>query len=116
MKQTYKPYSRRTKLYLKLLVVQLLLILTSTKLSAQTYSFEFKQTSFSTVIAEITNKTNYQFVFDSKYLKQAKPVTLTINESGIKQILDAVFKNQPFEYTLSENTIVIVPQKAFVKE
>ncbi|MRX48089.1 SusC/RagA family TonB-linked outer membrane protein [Pedobacter puniceum] len=116
MKQTHKTYSLTTKLCLQFLLVPLFLVLVTLKSNAQTYSFEFKNTPFKTVIAEITSKTNYQFVFDASYLQQAKPVTITVNSASINQILDAVFQNQTFSYTLSENTIVIVPKKASTKE
>ncbi|WP_240534707.1 STN and carboxypeptidase regulatory-like domain-containing protein [Pedobacter aquae] len=116
MKQPHKTYSLTAKLCLQFLLVPLFLVLVTLKSNAQTYSFEFKNTPFNTVITEITSKTNYQFVFDASYLQQAKPVSLKVNSAGMKQILDAVFQNQTFSYTLSENTIVIVPKKASAKE
>ena len=59
------------------------------------------------VFIEIRKQSGYDFVFDTKLMQQAKPVSIRVSNASIDQTLKLCFENQPFEYTLNERTIVV---------
>jgi len=88
----------------------------TTQAQTSTYTFSFNNAPINGVIAEIAKKSNYQFIFDADYLKKAKPVTAKISTNSLKTVLETVFKDQPFDYEINNNTIVLKPSKAFTEE
>lgn len=77
--------------------------------NAQSLSFTFKNAPFQSVITEVSKKTGYEFVYDAAYLQQAVNVNLSLKNSTIQEVLQAVFKNQPFQYEIAGKAIVIKP-------
>ena len=90
--------------------------LKTTQAQTATYTFSFNNAPINGVIAEIAKKSNYQFIFDAEYLKKAKPVTAKISTNSLKTVLETVFKDQPFDYEINNNTIVLKASKAFTEE
>jgi TonB-linked SusC/RagA family outer membrane protein len=76
------------------------------------YNFSFKKASLNTVIAEISKKTNYQFVYDASFAQKAKPIDAEIKSGDINEILNQVFKDQDFTFRVSGKTIVIRSKSA----
>lgn len=83
---------------------------TSVLAQAVTYSFSFKNTALDQVIDQVAKKSGYEFIFDAAYLEQSKPTTIEIKSASIKEVLDAIFKNQNFSYEISRKTIVLKPK------
>ncbi|WP_235972674.1 SusC/RagA family TonB-linked outer membrane protein [Pedobacter ghigonis] len=90
--------------------------LKTTQAQTATYTFTFNNAPINGVITEIAKKSNYQFIFDAEYLKKAKPVTAKISTSSLKTVLETVFKDQPFDYEINNNTIVLKPSTAFTED
>jgi len=94
---------------LLLLFLSCLAINQKAQAQATTYSFTFKNTPLQTVIAEVTKKTGYEFIFDASYLKDAKPVTITIVAATATEVFDSIFKGQNFSYEINNKTIILKP-------
>lgn len=110
-----QPGQRMAVRYSHILLLLLTLLLFNQNTQAQTnaYSFSFNKTPLQTVIAEVTKKTGYEFIFDASYLKTAKPVTVNLKSASANQVFEAIFEGQNFEYEIVNNrTIVIKPLKA----
>lgn len=79
---------------------------------SQQVTLSVKNQALEHVIQEIRSQTGYAFFFDAAYLKNAKPVTLDLENVPINKALERLFKNQPFGYQLQNKTIVIHPKTA----
>ncbi|RQO68421.1 SusC/RagA family TonB-linked outer membrane protein [Pedobacter sp. KBW01] len=90
--------------------------LKTTQAQTATYTFTFNNAPINSVITEIAKKSNYQFIFDAEYLKKAKPVTAKISTSSLKTVLETIFKDQPFDYEINNNTIVLKQKAAIAND
>ena len=59
------------------------------------------------VFTEIRKQTGYDFLYNTRLLKNTVPVTVKAKNSSLENVLDQVFKNQPLTYTITENTIIL---------
>ena len=84
---------------------------TSAKGISQTISLSEKNAFLSEVFKKIEKQTNYTFAYTGSTLSQAKRVTVEINNGTLEQVLVLCFKDQPFTYTIIENTIAVKPKK-----
>src|SRR5690606_41910314 len=58
-------------------------------------------------LKEIRVQTGYDFFFEENTLSKYKTVTYHINKRSLEDVLDAIFKEQPFTYSISQKTVVI---------
>lgn len=90
-----------------------LILLTATflQVSAATYAqkvtLNVKKATIREVFAKIQAQTGYDFLYNADDLKLAKPVTLNLENTALKQALDICFANQPLAYTIENTTILI---------
>ena len=85
------------------------LLMGSNSLSAQIKLKENKAT-LESVLTKLRNQSGYDFFFDRQEIKKAMPVTINIQDQSILEALNTIFKNQPFDYTVSDKTIIIRPR------
>ena len=86
---------------------------------AQNVSLNENKTSLEKVLKKIENQTGYTFLYESKLLEKASPVTLKVNGVSLEEALNLCFKGQPLTYKIFERTVVIkekVIQYTFLKE
>lgn len=92
-----------------------LLIISITQASAVGYAQKItlskKNVSLEQVFWSISNQSQYEFIYDSEMLKEAKNLNVNFKNSNLEAVLDECFKNQPLTYTIYEK-IVIVKRKA----
>ena len=74
---------------------------------AQTLSASYKNQSLEVVLADLKQKTNYNFVYQKQVLKDAKPITATFNNVELPYILDRVLYNNGLDYEILKETVVI---------
>jgi TonB-linked SusC/RagA family outer membrane protein len=115
----YKFYTRRTgmhsgwihKFLLIMRITTVIIITAIMQVSATTYAQRItlnqNNVSLHRVFLEIRKQSGYDFVFDIKLMRKAKPVNIQVSNASIDQTLNLCFQNQPFEYTLNEKTIVV---------
>ncbi|MEO7140057.1 MAG: TonB-dependent receptor plug domain-containing protein, partial [Ferruginibacter sp.] len=60
----------------------------------------------------IKQQTPYRFIYDNSLLKKSKPVSLTVSNEPLTKVLSLLFRNQPFDYRIIEQSIIITPHAA----
>ncbi|WP_175470597.1 TonB-dependent receptor [Pedobacter hartonius] len=74
---------------------------------AQNISLSERNAPFEEVISKLKKQSGYVFWYESKLLKQAPAVSISIRNGSLKQALDILFKGQPLDYSIVDNTVVI---------
>jgi TonB-linked SusC/RagA family outer membrane protein len=74
---------------------------------AQRVSLSVKEAPLKTVFLELNKQTGYNFLYSDEILAGASKVTLNVRDATIEEVLTLSFRNQPLEFTVSNNTIVI---------
>ncbi|GAA5224884.1 TonB-dependent receptor [Membranihabitans marinus] len=92
-----------TSIFSLLLCIQL----SATVADAQWVSLEAKNKNIEEVFMSIKDQTGFNFLFNHKILSNAKPVSVQLQKASIEEALYAVFTDQPLEYAIIENTIVV---------
>ena len=78
---------------------------------AQNISVKFKDAPLEKVLKEVAKQANYEVFYTQKLLKDAKPVTINVKNSPLKETLNLIFNNQNLKYTLTNQTIVVTAAK-----
>ncbi|WP_316818217.1 TonB-dependent receptor [Pedobacter nyackensis] len=93
------------RLTILILVTCLLQVSASTK--AQRISLSEKNASLETIIRKIRNQSNYYFVGNTKLIRQAKLIDISVKNVTIEDALNQCFANQPLMYSIIDKTVVI---------
>jgi len=88
-----------------------LVLLCSLSAKAQNNQYKFFQAPLNTVIAEISKKTAYEFVYDAELVKKAKPITFNLATPDVRTLMDAVTKGQDFSYEISNGKTIVLKAK-----
>jgi len=78
---------------------------------AQKVTLSEKNASLEKVLGKIRKQTGYDFVYDAKLVKNAKPVTINVTNVSIDEALTDCFTNQDLSYDLEDKTILIKEKK-----
>ena len=76
---------------------------------AQKISIDVKNAPLKEVFMLITKQSSYEFVYDSKSLQQTKAVSIKAINQPLIAVLKECFKEQPVDFKIQDNAIVIVP-------
>ncbi|TDS14680.1 TonB-linked SusC/RagA family outer membrane protein [Sphingobacterium paludis] len=74
---------------------------------AQDITLSYKNEKLDVVLKSISKQSGYRLFYNSSLLKESRPVTIQVNKSPLKQVMDQVFANQPLTYTLEGKSMVI---------
>ncbi len=103
-----------SKLLLIMRLTTLVLITTMLQVSAASFgqkiSLSEKNAALVKVFDQIRKQSNVDFVVTTGMLSNAKPVTLSVKNMDLPQVLEKIFEGQPLEYTI-ENKFVVVSHK-----
>lgn len=77
-------------------------------------TLSWENASLETVFREIRAQTGYEFLYNSRMLKEAKKVTLTLRQAPLDQALVKIFSDQPLTYSVVGKTIVVRQRDAAV--
>ncbi|MEI9959543.1 MAG: carboxypeptidase-like regulatory domain-containing protein [Ferruginibacter sp.] len=83
------------------------LLSANAKSGAQTVTFSGKNVPLATVFDAVEKQTGYTVFANKGLLKDIKPVSLTVKAMPLKDFLEAIFKDQPVGYEISNTTIFI---------
>jgi TonB-linked SusC/RagA family outer membrane protein len=81
----------------------------------QRIAISVKNVSLQKLFAEIEKKTSYTFFYDVTILKETKPVTVTVKDATVEEILRVVMVGQALEYTITDKTIFVKKEKKVVE-
>ena len=88
-----------------------LLIITITQASAVGYAQKItlskKNVTLEQIFWFISNQSQYEFIYDSQMLKEARNLDVDFKNSNLESVLKECFKDQPLTYTINENLIIV---------
>lgn len=88
----------------------------SARTGAQYITLSVKDAQLQTVLTELEKQSGYDFFFNDAILKAAVPVTLSVKETPIEQVLSICFKDQPLYFKIIANTVVISDNPATAQD
>ena len=96
-------------LYRKLSVLILVLTFFSAQahVGAQLVTLSGNNMPIKEVFATIKDQTGYTFFGRSELFTTCKPVSITVSNRPLSEVLDIVLKNQPVQYRISGNNIIL---------
>ncbi|MES2458869.1 MAG: SusC/RagA family TonB-linked outer membrane protein [Bacteroidota bacterium] len=74
---------------------------------AQKVTLNKKKAPLIQVMDEIRAQTGYDFFYDLKLIKSAKPVTINIKDATLSEALEKCFEQQPFVYEVDDKAVVL---------
>jgi TonB-linked SusC/RagA family outer membrane protein len=80
------------------------------KTNGQTVTLSVKDAPLTTIFTSIQKQTGLNILVDASVLENAKPVTLDVKEVPVEEVMKLCIQNQPFQFTVGENSIVVKPQ------
>src|SRR5690606_7448526 len=112
-------YSKILKLLLIMKLSVLLLLFGMTYVSAVTYgqgvSLSVKEASLESVLLSIQRQSGYSFLIKAEYVNRAAPVTLTVENKGVLELLPEIMATQPFDYRVNGQVVTLIPKEPVVK-
>jgi len=112
-----RPLIPKTLLAMKLITFIMIVSImqVSASLRAQKITLSERNASLDKVLTAIKAQTGYDFVFTGSLLKNAKPVTVTVVNEELENVLAQIFKDQPLLYSIEDNTVVVIrKEKSFM--
>jgi TonB-linked SusC/RagA family outer membrane protein len=123
-KSAYGAFSQPGKCGIKIVLIMKItaLLLTVGCLHAgangfsQKISLSLKNAPLVEVFQKIETQTGYGFIYAKEQVGKMKPVDLHVVNAELFTVLEMVFKNQAFSYTISSGNIIIKEKKAATVE
>lgn len=102
----------KNKLAMKLTTVFLLsgTLFVHANAFSQKVTIDQKNGSLKNVFDALKKQTKYQFFYEPDVLRKARPVSLSIKNIDFKDVLKLCFDNQPLDYAIIGNTVVVKPR------
>lgn len=74
---------------------------------AQKISLNEKNMPLKNVIEKIRKQSGYNFLYIKEVLDGAKPISINVKNTDFKEVLNKIFANQPFDYVVQGNDVII---------
>jgi len=104
-------YLKRRKIFLVMNLTAIILLSATLTVSAKGYAqkitLNLKDAPLKTVFVKINKQTGFNFLYSDEDLAKTKEVTLDVKDASLEKVLELCFKDQPLNYSISNNTIVI---------
>jgi len=81
---------------------------------SQEITFSGKNVRMEKIFSVIKEQTRHVVFFDYTVLQEAKAVNIDVKKASIAQVLAICFKDQPFEYIIKENNILVTKKETAV--
>ncbi|UYQ94121.1 TonB-dependent receptor [Chitinophaga horti] len=93
---------------MKLTTILLLVALLQLKAEgfSQQITLQVKNGSLDKVFAQLGKQSGYHFFFNERLIKDARKVSLNLQNATLQEALDACFTGQPFNYAIIDKTVV----------
>jgi TonB-linked SusC/RagA family outer membrane protein len=79
---------------------------------SQTINLSANNMPLEKVFVEIKKQTGYTFAYFETDLAKAKPVSLSVTNAKLTEVLSEIFANQPLTYTIVEKVVVVKAKSA----
>lgn len=99
--------------FMRMIIILIVLGCTfiTASLQAQTVTLSMKNAPVKNVLKEIIKQTKTTIIYTEATLKDAKPVSINVENATVEQALAICFKDQPLTYTVNGNTFVVKEKK-----
>ena len=78
---------------------------------AQVINLSAQNMPLKKMFGEIEKQSGYSFFYSDDDLKNAKTVTIRVQNASLGQVLETIFKEQPLTYSIVDKTIVVKEKK-----
>ena len=75
---------------------------------SQKVTYSGENVTIQKVFSSIKKQTGYGFFFQKELISLAKPVTINVVNEDLSEVLIALFKNQPLEFSIQNKTILVL--------
>jgi len=99
-----------------------IIIITATflQVSAASYgqkvTLEEKNIPLEKLFKKIRTQTGYDFIFDTKIIKQPGRVTLNVKDAELKEVLEISLADQDLMFEIRERSIIISKRKSLLSQ
>jgi TonB-linked SusC/RagA family outer membrane protein len=83
---------------------------------AQKIALSVKNAPISQVFEQIQNQCGYDFLYTSAIIKEAGPVSISVDGVDLKEVLKLIFNRQPLTYSVESKSVVVSAVKRTVIE
>src|SRR5690606_11310695 len=108
---TRKLPNELAQLFRIMRITTLLLFIGAIHLSAatrsQTITLRVNQQSLPEVFESVESQTGFQIVYNDRFVRTSKPVTIVANRMPLEDFLQEVLTPQALTYRIKENTVLI---------
>jgi TonB-linked SusC/RagA family outer membrane protein len=96
-------------------ILILLLLFAACTYAQQRISVNYKERPLTNVIADLKTKTGYDFIYQKQTLVGARPITLSMSDVTLQEVLDRVFYRTNLEYEIVKKGVIIRPRQKAVQ-
>ncbi|MFN7280650.1 MAG: carboxypeptidase-like regulatory domain-containing protein, partial [bacterium] len=79
---------------------------------AQKVSLRAKDITLEQLFGQLRRQTGFQFLYADEALKTARPVSVSVRNAELAEVLADCFRDQPLTYTISDRTIIVKRRQA----
>jgi TonB-linked SusC/RagA family outer membrane protein len=109
------PLSSLLKTIVVMKITLFLILACCVQVNANSYAQEVtlseKNAPLQKIFTEIKKQTGFFFLYTDEMLQEAFPVSISVKKVSLISVLDRIFHDQPLQYTLVDNTIIIKRKK-----
>jgi len=97
---------------MKLTAILLLAVCLNTSATgfSQNISLSVQNASLEKVFKEIRRQSDYRFLYTREMMRETSPVSITVRNMPLEDVLRRIFSGQPLQYTILDKTIIVKPK------
>ncbi len=116
-KKSLKREAMKIVLYTKMCVLFVMIncLQMYASASAQQITIKVERTNITEVFRQIRHQNQMDFIIKTRQMTSARPVTLDLRNVPLEVALKKLFENQPFDYVIENNTIIVKDKKVSPK-
>lgn len=106
------PAAIKTKIIMRLNLIILFVMITclqvlAASVNAQSITLKVKDAPVKAVFEQIKKQSGYMFFYKNRNIKTGQNITIELKAVPLREALDRIIKDQPFDYEIVDSTIVI---------
>ena len=116
--EMYKTYTNQSvlkkyvnKILLMMRFTTVILIATIMQVSASSFAqritLNTKNTALEKVLKDIRLQSGYDFLFSEGLIKSSKPISISVKNAAIEEVLEKCFNDQPITYKIENKTVLL---------
>ncbi|WP_256006768.1 SusC/RagA family TonB-linked outer membrane protein [Pedobacter deserti] len=79
---------------------------------AQKITLSKSKADLRTVLRHLSAQSGYDFIYTDVLLEKSNPVSINVKDASLNIVLEAVFENQPLQYLIEDNTVILKAKEA----